>query len=163
MIATKHNPEGVTLSISSTVEQVCLLSVAIHALCLHASGDEASAMAVQCAVVEALNNVILHGYKNLPESDIIVHWTQTKAEMRIDIIDFGHSMTLLPEPVLPDFEAENGRGWWIINASVDEYYYQVVDTLERARTYQPDGSHDYSEAVNATTHYNKLTFIKRFS
>lgn len=162
MIATHKNNNGVTLTATSTAEHVCLLSEAIHALCLHASNDEACAMAIQCAVVEALNNVILHAYKDLPENDIIVHWHQEGRQLRIDITDFGHSMACLPVAVLPDFEAENGRGWWIISASVDEYYYKVVESIEQQRLYKPTGNSAFSEDIVVKSRCNILTLLKCF-
>ena len=162
MDATKNRPDGITLKIASSAEYVSLLGEALNALCLYASGSEPCANAVQLAAVEALNNVILHAYKNQADNDIIVNWHQEDRRLLIEIIDFGLSISSLPTAILPAHDAESGRGWWIINSCVDEYFYKVVECIERERVYKPETDSDYSEDIMIKSHCNILTLIKRF-
>ena len=162
MNATKNKPDGVTLKITSSAKYVSPLGEAINALCLYASGSESCAQAVQLAVVEAVNNVIIHAYNNQADNDIIVQWHQENRHLYVEIVDYGLSLTSLPEAILPAFDAESGRGWWIINSCVDEYYYKVVECIERERIYKPEMDSEYSEDKVIKSHCNILTFIKKF-
>jgi anti-sigma regulatory factor (Ser/Thr protein kinase) len=162
MIATHNKSNCVTLIITSDAEQVSLLSVALHALCLHASGSEKCALDVQSAVAEALNNVVVHAYDNQPGQEIAVCWSNENRQLRIEIIDCGVSMSFLPEPLLPHFEEEGGRGWWIINACIDEYYYQVIETAEQERRLKPGDKNADFELALPKSHRNILTLIKQF-
>jgi anti-sigma regulatory factor (Ser/Thr protein kinase) len=162
MIATRKRHDGITLRMTSAVEYVSPLGEALHALCLYATGSECCALDVQRAVVEALNNVILHAYSNQAGNEIIVQWCREKGYLRIEVIDFGLSMSSLPTAVLPAFDAESGRGWWIIHSCVDDYYYKVVECIERERVYKPEGESRYFEDIIVKSHSNILTLIKQF-
>ena len=162
MISTRTRQDGITLKMASAVEYVSPLGEALHALCLYATGSECCALDVQRAVVEALNNVILHAYNNQTGNEIIVQWRQENRFLRIEIIDYGLSMSSLPVALLPAFDAESGRGWWIIHSCVDDYYYKVVECIERERVYKPGGDSKYSEDIIIKSHSNILTLIKQF-
>jgi serine/threonine-protein kinase RsbW len=163
MRATDHKTAaGITLKIASIAEQISLLSEALHTLCLYATASEKCALDIQYAVVEALNNVVVHAYHNQPDHEITVCWHQDKRTVRIDIIDNGLSLSCLPEPTLPPYDAEGGRGWWIINSCVDEYYYKVMAMVERERRLTPGGGEASDEVGLMASHTNILTLIKRF-
>lgn len=152
---------SITLTIKSSADQVSPLGISIHALCLYATGSETCAYEMQLAAVEAVNNVIKHAYGNQPGNDIIVLWRQDDITLRIEIIDHGLSMLDLPDAKLPQCDAECGRGWWIIRHCVDEYYYKVIEYVEKERVLRP-GSAENSISPNATQHSNILTLIKKF-
>ena len=162
MIATTNKPDGVTLKMTSAVEYVSPIGEALHALCFYASGSESCALDVQRAAVEALNNVILHAYGSQTGHEIVVQWRNKNSCLRIEIIDYGLSMSTLPVAALPPSDAENGRGWWIIKACVDDYYYTVVECIERERVYRPEGDSEPIENISVTSHSNILTLIKQF-
>jgi serine/threonine-protein kinase RsbW len=162
MIETKNIPASSTLKIASTGEQISPIGEALHAICLNITGSESCAQQVQFAVVEALNNIVLHAYNNQAGNDIIVRWSQENRFLRIEIIDYGKSLSYLPPAILPDFERENGRGWWIINACVDDYYYSVSENIDRERIFKLEGSNSYSEDITIKSHINILTLIKSF-
>jgi anti-sigma regulatory factor (Ser/Thr protein kinase) len=86
MITTKKRHDGITLKMASAVEYVSPLGEALHALCLYATGSQSCAHNVQLAVVEALNNVILHAYSNQTGNDIIVQWRQEDRLLHIEIL-----------------------------------------------------------------------------
>ena len=162
MISNKQEPGVITLKITSAVDAVSPLGEAIQALCFYATGSESYALDMQRAVVEALNNVIMHAYGNQPGHDIIVQWSCENNYLRIDITDYGLSMSALPTPTLPAFDAENGRGWWIINSCLDEYYYKVEEFIKRDKLYTQNTANEYSEQLMVNSHSNVLTFIKYF-
>ena len=162
MTATTNRPDGVTLKMTSDVEYVSPIGEALHALCFYASGSESCALDVQRAAVEALNNVILHAYGSQTGNEIIIQWSNKNRCLRIEIIDYGRSMSTLPEAALPPYDAENGRGWWIINSCVDDYYYKVVECIERERVYRPEDGSEPIENVSVISHSNILTLIKQF-
>lgn len=162
MIPNKQEPDVITLKITSAVDAVSPLGEAIQALCFYATGSHSYALDVQRAVVEALNNVILHAYGNQAGHDIIVQWTCVNNCLRIDITDYGLSMSALPTPILPAFDAESGRGWWIINSCLDEYYYKVEEVIQRDRLYVQNSANEYSEQLMVNSHSNILTLIKHF-
>jgi len=162
MIATRKRHDGVTLRMASAVEYVSPLGEALHALCLYATDSESCALDVQRAVVEVLNNVILHAYGSQTGNEIIVQWYRENRHLRIEIIDYGLSMSSLPAAVLPAYDAESGRGWWIIHSCVDDYYYKVVECIERERVYKTEGDSRYFEDIIVKSHSNILTLIKQF-
>jgi anti-sigma regulatory factor (Ser/Thr protein kinase) len=162
MIEISTKPVGTALKITSSAELISPLCEALHAICLHVTSSQHFASEIQFAVAEALNNVILHAYNNQPDHDIIVELNKQERILRIDIIDFGTSMSCLPAAILPDFERENGRGWWIINSCVDAYYYNVTEVLERKRVYKPEADSECLEDITIKSHRNALTLIKNF-
>jgi serine/threonine-protein kinase RsbW len=129
-----NKPADITLKIPAQADYISALSVALHSLCFYATGKEDFAIQFQQALVEALNNVVEHAYNNQAGHEISVCYYQEHNQIRIEIIDSGESMTTLPEPVLPDFDAESGRGWWIIHCSVDNYHYQVIEQVQHSNT-----------------------------
>jgi len=162
MTLPPDKPACITLKTNSNAANISFLSEALHALCLYASGSVACALDMQRAAVEALNNVVEHAYDNQPGYDMSVCWYLESRQLRIEIIDSGLSMAFLPEPVLPDFDAEGGRGWWIINACVDEYFYTVIESDERQHLLRPGDRNENISSASIKPHSNILTLIKQF-
>lgn len=162
MNSHKQEPTIITLKITSKAHCVSLLGEAIQTMCLHATGNATYALEFQRAVVEHLNNIILHAYNNESGHDILVEWRQEKDFLSIDITDYGLSLSHLPPLALPDFDAENGRGWWIISSCVDKYFYKVVEFIQIDRLISPSNQIDYSVQSVVNSHSNVLTLIKYF-
>ena len=114
----------ITLIIASRLEEVALVGTALHAFCRYASLPERDVGMIELAVVEAVNNVIFHGYGNEPEHDITVIWTQRADHLQIDIVDCGKAIGELPSAEMPAPDLENGRGWPIIRAVMDSIRYR---------------------------------------
>ena len=159
-IEEKNN--GISLRISSNAELVSPLAEALHAFCFAATDNETCALEVQYAVVEAVNNIILHAYNKEPCNDILVQCHKENSLLFIEIIDYGLSMSSLPIPSLPSFDSENGRGWWIIHSCVNNYYYKVIEHIERQRIYKPNDGSNYCEDTIVKSHSNILTLTKHF-
>jgi len=162
MVKIEEKDDSITLRISSYAELVSPLAEALHAFCLTTTGNEPCAFQIQCAVVEAVNNIILHAYNKDAYNDIVVQCRKENSLLLVEIIDYGLSMSSLPIPSLPSFEAENGRGWWIIHSCVDNYYYKVIECMERQRVYKPNDGSNYCEDIIIKSHSNILTLTKQF-
>jgi serine/threonine-protein kinase RsbW len=151
-----------TLTMVSDIKHVSPVAEAIHAFCLFATHSEVCSHDIQLAVVEALNNVILHAYNSQEGKEIVVECQMNTSFIHIDIIDYGIPMSSLPVATLPAFDAEGGRGWWIINACVDEYYYRVVECIERERLCKPSINSESFETISVKSSKNILTLVKHF-
>lgn len=162
MTIPKLKPNSISLKMFSKAENVSAIAEALHALCLFVSENESFALDIQRAAVEALNNVILHAYKNQEGEEIIVHWYQENRYIYVEIIDYGTSLNLLPEVTLPDSHEENGRGWWIIKACVDEYTYKVVECIEGEKVFKIARENTYFQNVSVKSCCNILTLVKQF-
>ncbi|MFI3190095.1 hypothetical protein BCS42_02410 [Crenothrix sp. D3] len=162
MVKIEEKKDSITLRISSSIELVSPLAEALDAFCLATTGSESCAFEVQCAVVEAVNNIILHAYNKDTHNDIILQCRKENSLLLIEIIDYGLSMSSLPIPSLPAFDAENGRGWWIIHSCVDNYFYKVIECIERQRVYKPNEGSNYCEDISVKSHSNVLTLTKQF-
>ena len=159
MLGKTGKDESMTVIITSNAEQVSLLAEGIHAMCVLVTGNEKWAMELQAAIVEALNNVVSHAYRGEAGHEINLRLTRKDRQMRIEIIDYGLSMPSLPEPHLPDFSSENGRGWWIINACVDEYHYDVIEPADQDRLISDPAT---ASEIPPRSHCNILTLLKNF-
>lgn len=162
MIKIEEKNDSITLKISSDVELVSPLAEALHSFCLATTDSQSCAFEVQCAVVEAVNNIILHAYNKDTHNDIIVQCKKENNLLSIEIIDYGLSMSSLSVPSLPAFDAENGRGWWIIDSCVDNYSYKVIECIERQRVYNRDDGSNYYEDIIVKAHSNVLMLTKQF-
>jgi serine/threonine-protein kinase RsbW len=154
--------QGIEIKITSDAEQISLLAEGIHAMCLYATGDKKCSLEVQAAIVEALNNVLVHAYNSESGHQIVLHWKQKDRQLRIEIIDYGLSMHSLPEPNLPDYTSENGRGWWIINACVDDYSYKVLEYADQHGLISSIEKADPHALNHPKSHSNILTLLKNF-
>lgn len=153
MVDMPNLQDRIIVKIGSDARHISWLGEAIHALTQAAIADERAAMELQVAVVEALNNVFLHAYDSESGHQITVIWQLSEHALRIEILDHGHSLESLPEPTLSDLLCENGRGLWIIDNCVDEYFYQVLEPATAAAS-------QYGITEN---HCNILTLIKKLN
>jgi anti-sigma regulatory factor (Ser/Thr protein kinase) len=130
MLDKENGQDHIVMKISSDLRQISFLAEGVYAMTLAATGQEKCAMELQAAIVEALNNVFIHAYDGEGKHPIILTWQLGVKQLRIEIIDHGHSLDAIPQPKLPDLMNENGRGWWIISSYVDEYSYSVMKPTE---------------------------------
>ncbi|MFO1352822.1 MAG: anti-sigma regulatory factor [Gammaproteobacteria bacterium] len=114
---------AITLVIDSELQNVALMAAAVRGLCAAAALTKVDIDRLELGVVEALNNAIIHAYKDQPGGEIRLLWTQEEDMLRIHISDQGQSMRFPPDGHLPGPEAENGRGWFIIQSCVDQLEY----------------------------------------
>lgn len=119
--------QKITLMIASRLEDVPLVSGAVHGLCEIASLPPLDVFQIEVAVVEALNNVIFHAYQNRPEHQVTLIWSLANQCLCIEIVDQGQAMVKLPDAHMPEALQENGRGWPIMMAYMDRVEYHSVN------------------------------------
>jgi serine/threonine-protein kinase RsbW len=79
---------------------------------------------IELVLVEALTNVVVHGYSCREDQPIELRWWHEGASVFIEIRDRGYPIDELPSGDLPDPSAESGRGWYIIRALMDQVTYR---------------------------------------
>jgi serine/threonine-protein kinase RsbW len=75
------------------------------------------------AVVEGVNNAIVHGNKLESEKDVIVDYQVTDKEIEFNISDCGEGFDYsnLPDPTIPEnLERTHGRGIFLMNHLADK-------------------------------------------
>jgi serine/threonine-protein kinase RsbW len=121
----------IQLRIDSRLDCAALVGVSIRALCQDNGIDEMTAYQVQTAVIEAVNNAILHAYAGESGHPVDIHWTLNEAKLSIEVCDQGVAMAALPPNIAPPPEAESGRGWWIMRQWMDSAEYRSDDAGNR--------------------------------
>lgn len=120
----------ITLSIPAELRFVWSIGVAVKAICIEAGMESAEAGLIELAVVEAVNNSIIHAYRESGPQGVEVQLTLTEGRLEADIRDHGAERDNLPEPRL-DFDPqdvnslpEGQMGWFIINQVMDRVSYR---------------------------------------
>jgi len=134
---------SISLSIDSDLDKVSLLARAVRALCQDLLDPEEQD-AVELSLVEAINNVIKHGYHGERGKDVQVSVGLQTDQVVIDIID--HAPPMAPE-VLENASAdpftfdetdladipEGGMGLALIRMNMDEVEYVSNGSENRLR------------------------------
>jgi len=130
------DPEGlrgsVTLSLSTRLADVAMAGTAVKAICTAAGLDEEGAGGMELAVVELLNNIVIHGHAKADGFKMQVEVDAQGEVVRLRIHDVGAPV---PQSALTrtfgfdpaDIEAlpESGMGLMLVRASVDELDYRA--------------------------------------
>ncbi|NJN46962.1 MAG: ATP-binding protein [Candidatus Competibacteraceae bacterium] len=82
---------------------------------------------IELAVIEAVNNVIVHAYQGQAGHAVQLDWSLGQACLQIAVMDWGQAPAAPPVPDMPDSLAENGRGWPIMLACMDDVDYRSQD------------------------------------
>ncbi len=96
--------------------------------CRSAGAGEMECFALKLAVDEAVNNVVVHGYKNLVPGDVALVFEANAERFVVTILDRGHAFAPSSAPP-PDLESDSARrkigglGWHLIRSVVDELDY----------------------------------------
>lgn len=117
----------IELVIESRLDQTSLVGACLRALCLQSGVDETATYQVQTAVIEAVNNAVIHAYQNEAGHQVWVSWLKEGPLLSIVVSDAGRTMSALPPDCEPPVEAESGRGWWIMRQWMDEVGYERRD------------------------------------
>ncbi len=119
----------ITLSIPGELRFVWTVGVATKAVCVQGGMPRAEAGLVELAVVEAVNNSIIHAYGGNGQGTVDVQISLMGQCIKIDICDEGEKRLILSEPEL-DFDPddvqnlpEGQMGWFIINQVMDQVSY----------------------------------------
>lgn len=134
---------SISLSIDSDLDKVSLLARAVRALCEDfLSADELDA--VELSLVEAINNVIKHGYHGEKGKDVQVAVGLQTEQIVIDVIDHAPPMVpdLLDQASDDPFSfdeadlaqiPEGGMGLALIRMNMDEVEYLSNESENRLR------------------------------
>jgi serine/threonine-protein kinase RsbW len=136
-------PSSISLLIDSDLDKVSLLARAVRAVCsefLTAEGVDA----VELSLVEAINNVIKHGYHGEPGKDVQVVIGLQADQVVIEIVD--HAPPMQPELLEEASESrftfdesnladipESGMGLALIRMNMDEVEYSSTGSENRLR------------------------------
>jgi serine/threonine-protein kinase RsbW len=134
---------GIKLLIDSDLDKVALLARAVRALCSDVL-DEDSSHAVEISLVEAINNVIKHGYEGKLGRNVGVVVSLRPDHVEIEVIDQAEPMeaSLLSnasgdrfEFDITDLDAlpEGGMGLALIQMNMDEVEYHAGQGENRLR------------------------------
>ena len=128
---------SVTLEIESSVRNVSLMAVAIHAIVSYAGLDPEKSNSVELALVEAVTNSIRHAYHGEPNHRVTVVIECEHRRIRFVLIDTGVPMPkekverLIRGRGITDADyrdlstiPEGGRGLEIIHQTMDEISYK---------------------------------------
>lgn len=134
---------GIRLHIDSDLDKVSLVARAVRALCCDIL-DEEAADAVEISLVEAINNVIKHGYEGKPGRDVGIILSLRPDHVQIEVVDHAAPMEsgLLANASedrfafdVTDIEAlpEGGMGLALIRMNMDEVEYHSNEGENRLR------------------------------
>jgi len=91
-------PRAIVLLIDSHPNNVSLVGLAVHAYCDHFYGGTFSSE-VELGIVEALNNVIEHGYQGQNDKPIQVRLELHREALICQIRDYGNCWFLGDQPI----------------------------------------------------------------
>jgi serine/threonine-protein kinase RsbW len=128
--------QPILLQIDSRLDCVAGVGQRIKALCCEQGMDEMNSYQVQTAVIEAVNNAIIHAYDNQSGDKVSLYWTLLDQTICIEVCDEGKRMTNIPLDIEPSLEAESGRGWWIMRRWMDQVDYVSDNGLNRVIMYR---------------------------
>ncbi len=126
MILALDNPTG-SLNIRSSVDGLKSLVSWINRQAVVAGLDREQCWQVELCTVEAVNNVILHAYGGRTDGTILIEWSLPGYYLHIHVHDWGKAMRISPCEKIPNGDAENGRGWFIMRSLMDRVKYESLD------------------------------------
>ncbi|MBJ7450074.1 MAG: ATP-binding protein [Parachlamydiales bacterium] len=127
-------PKELKLTIDSRLENIELVSLAVHALVSYYGFEDKTAKAIELCLVEAMNNSIKHSYDNQPGNPLEIKVFFVTDYLQIDIIDYGRGMSCpLQKRELPKLDPnsiaslpECGYGLYLMQQIMDDVKYNVV-------------------------------------
>jgi serine/threonine-protein kinase RsbW len=134
----------VRLTIDSDLDDVVLITTAIHTLCAEVGLNEVEAYQIELCACEAVTNVIRHGYHGEHGHEISVGILVSEDRLDLEISDKGTPMSaehvekLIRGPAQLEIDPadiaslkEGGRGLQIIHAVMDEISYVIERGVNR--------------------------------
>jgi serine/threonine-protein kinase RsbW len=134
----------VRLTIDSDLDDVVLITTAIHTLCAEFGLNEVESYQIELCACEAVTNVIRHGYYGEHGHEISVGILVSEDRLDLEICDKGipmsaeHVEKLIRGPTQLEIDAadivslkEGGRGLQIIHAVMDEIFYVIERGVNR--------------------------------
>lgn len=126
----------ITLTIESEIEDLSLVSVALHTILEHLGAGGKVVDEMELCVNEAVTNSIRHAYHNAPGQCVSVKIRASEKQIECDVYDYGEPMPGEKAKTLTEVPRsdqsfddkstqldEHGRGLKIIAALMDETEY----------------------------------------
>lgn len=114
----------ITFTIESRRENVALVGEAIHGLSALTPLSETDNEYLKLAVIEAVNNAILHAYEDQSGYWITITWTLMADCLEITVSDQGKPMAGVLSRNWPAIDQEGGRGGPIMWTCTDSMEYR---------------------------------------
>lgn len=123
---------SLTLRIDSRLDHVFLVGQSVRAICQALPLDANGAGGVELCVVEAVNNAVLHAYRDQPGHAVEIDVEVGPAALRITVRDRGDAMDWAAACARADAYAldtvvESGRGLFIMRSLMDELSYRHAE------------------------------------
>jgi serine/threonine-protein kinase RsbW len=120
----------ISMTIAARLENVSLAGLAVRGICSDTDLSKTKIFEVESSVVEAVNNVILHAYRQRPDVQVEIFVAVLPEQIVIEIRDQGVGMEAF-KPGLLDYNIqdldnlpEGGMGLAIIEQNMDEVLYR---------------------------------------
>lgn len=123
----------IKLIISSNLTNISLIGMAVNKICAQIPLNKIEAYQIELCVVEAVNNVIKHAYKNETGHDVVVSIKLYLDRITFLVCDTGKAMELKQAADLEfdpaDLEnlPESGMGLVVIHQIMDEVAYKTIE------------------------------------
>ena len=125
----------VTLSIDSSLHQLVSVRAALRGLGVEAGLGGGALGRLELCVAEAVNNCMEHAYGGQPGQPILIEWTATAADVRVEVCDRGKRLDagyldrvgpslLEVDPQKPESFRPRGRGLALIKAFAARVQYR---------------------------------------
>ncbi|MCP3848934.1 MAG: ATP-binding protein [Gammaproteobacteria bacterium] len=135
--------QTINLSIASQLDSVSGVGSSVSNWCRELGMDDEHSFQIELCTVEAVNNSIIHAYRNNPDEQVNVECTLCDYSshngkfIRVKISDTGQAMTQAIPDKLVSQDSESGRGWYIMKQWTDSVHYSSIDgvnttTLEKS-------------------------------
>jgi len=125
-------PPSIRLVISSRLENVFLVGLAVNKICSHLELDEVEAGRVELCIVEAVTNSIRHSHQGLSGLDVSLEVTVLEDSIEFKILDHGahippeklRSPRLDYDPGDVNNLPEGGMGIFLMHEVMDRVTYE---------------------------------------
>lgn len=128
--------ESFTFTFESRVDHIPAVSSAVKDLCASTHLDQVELYKLELCLVEALNNVIIHSYKNQPGNKIEVNIQLSNTFILFKVFDTGSSRSNFLQHTSMEFDPkdisaipESGRGLYIMQECMDEVSFEVKEGI----------------------------------
>ncbi len=123
------------MTIDSDLNNVALVGVAVHAICGELAREEDLCCQIELALVEAVNNAVIHAYEKKTGGKISVTMEILPENLVFQVRDNGKGIPPnCLNPLCPEPDPENrrnlqtgGRGLFIISEIMDEVFYRETE------------------------------------
>ncbi|MGA1976995.1 MAG: ATP-binding protein [Bacteroidales bacterium] len=110
------------LKIESNIDNINAVENAIDSITNEIGINQDSYGKILIAVLEAVNNAIVHGNKSRKEKKVDISFTFTRNILKVSVKDEGNGFNpeIVPDPTKPEnVEALNGRGIFLMTKLAD--------------------------------------------